>query len=85
MLMFHRRALLDYKRKEAIWKQSISRSHSLFCNCGDYLKHFQKCHLEGDGGRGGVSPGEGISFTTEDGDGIQGGEDIAGAAEEAAW
>nr|WBU87841.1 MAG: ORF2 [Torque teno polar bear virus 6] len=71
MLAFHRRALIDHKRKEAIWKRSISHSHSLWCNCGNYLKHLIKCPTVADTGLGGVSPAEGVSFETEDGDGTQ--------------
>nr|WBM82689.1 MAG: ORF2 [Torque teno polar bear virus 28]WBM82701.1 MAG: ORF2 [Torque teno polar bear virus 32] len=66
MLAFHRRALVDHKRKEAIWKRSISQSHSLWCNCGNYLRHLIKCPTVADTGLGGVSPAEGISFATEE-------------------
>nr|WBM82729.1 MAG: ORF2 [Torque teno polar bear virus 42] len=65
MLAFHRRALIDHKRKEAIWKRSISQSHSLWCNCGNYLRHLIKCPTVADTGLGGVSPAEGISFVSE--------------------
>nr|WBM82627.1 MAG: ORF2 [Torque teno polar bear virus 8] len=77
MLSFHKRALLDHKKKEAIWKQIVSLTHKQFCNCGDYLRHFEKC-LTGTGG-GGVSLAEGISFTTEDGG--TSGEDAAASGE----
>nr|WBM82749.1 MAG: ORF2 [Torque teno polar bear virus 48] len=63
MLSFHKRALLDHKKKEAIWKQQCSISHKLWCNCGDYLSHLIKCPTVGGVG---VSPVEGLSFTTEE-------------------
>ncbi|WCS65244.1 ORF2 [Grizzly bear anellovirus 8] len=75
MLAFHKRALLDFKKKEAQWKQICSISHKQFCNCGDYLRHFEKCPTGGDGG---VSPAEGLSFTTEKDDGSTAGEDNSG-------
>lgn len=60
---------MDYKKKEALWKQSISKSHQIWCSCPNYLLHFEKpsCHTGGDVGvvGEGVSPGEGISFVTE--------------------
>lgn len=30
----------SFKQKEAFWKQSISASHKLWCNCSDYRNHF---------------------------------------------
>nr|UWX31894.1 ORF2 [Torque teno felis virus] len=30
-----------FKLHEAFWKQMVSRTHSLFCNCGQFLKHFR--------------------------------------------
>nr|WBM82662.1 MAG: ORF2 [Torque teno polar bear virus 19] len=66
MLAFHKRALIENKKKEAIWKQQVSISHKLWCSCPDYLNHFKKC-LIAPAGAGGVSPGEGISFITEEG------------------
>ncbi|WCS65232.1 ORF2 [Grizzly bear anellovirus 4] len=77
MLPIHKRWRSEFNKKEALWKRSISVSHSIFCNCPDYRLHFHpKCHsmAEGAGGDlGGVSPGEGISFATE--------EDIGGAGD----
>nr|QYD01970.1 ORF2 [Torque teno felis virus] len=47
------------KRKrlhEAIWKQSVSRTHRLWCDCGQFLNHFKICAVptttEGPGGSG---------------------------------
>lgn len=35
-------AFIDYKKKQARWLRTISLSHSLYCNCTDYVKHLQK-------------------------------------------
>ncbi|WCS65238.1 ORF2 [Grizzly bear anellovirus 6] len=67
MLAFHRRNLITFKKKEAQWKQTCSAAHKLFCDCGDWLNHLRPC-LTVTAGAGGVSPGEGISFITEEGD-----------------
>lgn len=34
---------VDTRRKlhEAIWKQSVSRTHRLWCDCGNFLLHFK--------------------------------------------
>ncbi|WCS65241.1 ORF2 [Grizzly bear anellovirus 7] len=80
MLQIHKRWRADYNKKEAIWKRSVSISHSLFCSCPSYTLHFtKKCPGSGDGGVVGVSPAEGISFVTEDGD-DHGGEDTDAGA-----
>nr|WBM82720.1 MAG: ORF2 [Torque teno polar bear virus 39] len=56
---------MEFKKREAVWRRSISISHQLFCSCDNYLNHFIKCHSTGGGLIGGdVSPGEGVSFTT---------------------
>nr|WBM82695.1 MAG: ORF2 [Torque teno polar bear virus 30] len=71
---------MNYKKQEAQWKRSISFSHSIFCNCGDYLNHF-KCPSGGTGGGfigADVSPGEGVSFITAT-PGTEDGEDVGGA------
>lgn len=31
---------LDYKRREARWKQLVSNEHKKWCLCGSYLNHF---------------------------------------------
>ncbi|ASH99113.1 ORF2 [Giant panda anellovirus] len=69
-LSFHGRAKIQWQKKQALWFQSCSVSHQLFCNCGDWQTHLQRyrerqrCHF------GGITDGdsEGISFVTEDGD-----------------
>nr|WBM82671.1 MAG: ORF2 [Torque teno polar bear virus 22] len=67
MLPVHRKWMMDFKKKEAIWKRSVSDSHKLFCSCPSYLSHFTKCPTDGGAGVVGadVSLGEGISFVTE--------------------
>ncbi|BBE36922.1 hypothetical protein [Paguma larvata torque teno virus] len=47
---------------EAIWKQSCSRTHSLWCDCGNWTSHIKLCDTGagrgvGDGGSGAGSPG----------------------------
>nr|WBM82645.1 MAG: ORF2 [Torque teno polar bear virus 14] len=78
MLPVHKRWRTEYKRKEALWKRSISSSHAIFCSCPDYRLHFDsKCRFMAEGGAdfGVVSPGEGVSFVTEDG--TPGGDDVS--------
>nr|ASH99124.1 ORF4 [Giant panda anellovirus] len=78
---FHGRALIDYKKKQAIWFKSCSISHQLFCNCGDWQVHIQRysnrqqCIIGGD-----LTDEGGISFATESGTstGDAGGELIGG-------
>nr|QYD01826.1 ORF2 [Torque teno felis virus] len=44
-----------YKKHEAIWKQTCSRTHSLWCNCGNWTSHIHKtqwCATTGDGDAG---------------------------------
>nr|ASH99098.1 ORF4 [Giant panda anellovirus] len=51
---FHGRALIEYKKKQAIWFKTCSISHQLFCNCGDWQVHLQRycyrqqCTIEGN-------------------------------------
>nr|WBM82624.1 MAG: ORF2 [Torque teno polar bear virus 7] len=73
---------MQYKKNEAIWKRSISVSHTLWCSCGDYLNHFRPPCPIGEGGAGptgaDVSLAEGISFATitpSTGDGEDDGSD----------
>nr|USZ80609.1 ORF4 [Tick-associated anellovirus 10] len=78
---FHGRALIDFKKKQALWFKACALSHQLFCNCGDWQIHLQRyrarqqCIFGGD-----PTDVEGISFTTEDGGGSgdTGGELIGG-------
>ncbi|ASH99083.1 ORF2 [Giant panda anellovirus] len=83
---FHGRAILQFKKKQALWFQSCSFSHKLFCQCGDWQVHLQryreqqwKCITGG----GHTDLGD-ISFVTEDGDtqgdtgGEPGGDDTGG-------
>ncbi|WCS65226.1 ORF2 [Grizzly bear anellovirus 2] len=83
MLQVHKQWRMNYKKQEALWKQSISSSHKIFCSCGDYRNHFKPCQSFGDGGGGddGVSLAEGISFITEDTGGTPEGEDSTAAKE----
>nr|QYD01868.1 ORF2 [Torque teno felis virus] len=52
----------DERRKlhEAIWKQSCSRTHQLWCTCGNWVSHINPCIIDvpdGDGGEdGGKDP-----------------------------
>nr|BBE36928.1 hypothetical protein [Paguma larvata torque teno virus] len=65
------RALERYKLHEAIWKQSCSRTHSLFCNCGDWTSHIKLCGTgtgPGDGDSGGVA---GIAGIIDDDPGLE--------------
>nr|BBE36937.1 hypothetical protein [Paguma larvata torque teno virus] len=64
------------KRHEAIWKQSCSRTHSLWCNCGNWTAHIKLCDTGaerggrdaggGDGLPGGVNMDAGLEFEDED-------------------
>lgn len=31
--------LLNYKKKEAIFRKTVRAAHQLFCNCGDPVQH----------------------------------------------
>ncbi|ASH99080.1 ORF2 [Pitorquevirus ursid7] len=68
-LSFHGRALIKFKKDQALWFKSCSLSHQLFCKCGDWQVHLlrycerQRCRIAGDAD----GLGEGISFVTEDG------------------
>lgn len=49
---------VDTRRKlhEALWKQTVSRTHRLWCDCGQFLSHFkgwQGSTDEENGGDGG--------------------------------
>lgn len=73
---------LAFKRKEAIWKQLISREHKKWCLCGSYLNHFKtvqeplidktvsECTIDEEdtsgGEKGGGDEGEEDIFTEED-------------------
>lgn len=46
------------KRHEAIWKQSCSRTHSLWCSCGDWTSHIRGWRTTGDGGDGNRNAGD---------------------------
>lgn len=35
-------ACVEWKKKQAVWFQVISRTHRLWCNCGDYCYHLRK-------------------------------------------
>nr|QYD01814.1 ORF2 [Torque teno felis virus] len=42
------------KKHEAIWKQNCSRTHRLWCECGDWISHIKpKWSTTGDGVVGG--------------------------------
>lgn len=32
---------VNYKRQEALFRQTVSSAHKLFCNCGDPASHLQ--------------------------------------------
>nr|QZE11931.1 MAG: ORF2 [Torque teno felis virus] len=38
------------KKHEAIWKQTCSRTHSLWCPCGDWTSHIKPRCVTGDAG-----------------------------------
>nr|WBM82668.1 MAG: ORF2 [Torque teno polar bear virus 21] len=75
MLSVHKKWRAEHKKKEALWKRSISLSHQVFCSCPSYLNHFQPpvCRSTAVIGED-VSPAEGLSFVTEDGGEGPGGE-----------
>lgn len=35
-------AEIEFRKKQAVWFLSCSRSHQLFCNCGDWTAHIKK-------------------------------------------
>lgn len=45
--------LYEYKRQEALWKQSCSKSHQIWCNCGQWQSHIKGGALKGEGSTGG--------------------------------
>lgn len=47
----------DLRKKHcAIWLQSCSRTHQLWCNCGNWTSHIRGCGTGGD--TGGVATGD---------------------------
>nr|BBE36934.1 hypothetical protein [Paguma larvata torque teno virus] len=40
------------KLHEAIWKQSCSRTHALWCSCGNWTSHIKLCGGGSDAGGG---------------------------------
>lgn len=55
------------KRKrlhEALWKQSVSRTHRLWCDCGQFLNHFKVCvqPTTTEGAGGAADPGFVVDF-----------------------
>nr|BBE36925.1 hypothetical protein [Paguma larvata torque teno virus] len=69
------RELERKKLHEAIWKQSCSRTHSLWCSCGNWTSHIRICGTGtdapgGDTGGGVTGPGDvdfdaGLEFEDE--------------------
>lgn len=51
------------KLHEAIWKSSCSRTHRLWCSCGDWTSHIRKtCHTGEDDPITGEDPGIATDF-----------------------
>lgn len=50
---------IRFKLHEAFWKQMVSRTHSLFCNCGQFLKHFKWQDFTDEDGSQGADAGDG--------------------------
>nr|QYD01964.1 ORF2 [Torque teno felis virus] len=45
------------KRHEAIWKQTCSRTHSLWCPCNDWTSHIRRWPTTTDDGEDADTPG----------------------------
>lgn len=70
--------LLDFKKKEAIFRSTVNSAHRLFCDCEDPLKHLLQWRISSGGDTTVTTEGtdEGIHTgdgSTGDGSGVAGG------------
>lgn len=40
--MLRTKAEIEWNKKQALWFMSCSKSHNLFCNCGNWVLHVKK-------------------------------------------
>lgn len=63
---------VNFKRQEALFRQTVKTAHQIFCNCGDPTRHLKEWRSSGEGtSTGGTTTDLGGLTATprEDGDG----------------